>query len=320
MRHGGGGRLLMRERVCAKTGPMLEATLLRSALFVPAGNARALARAATLRADALLFDLEDSAAPSEKDAARERLREYLLAVPRTRALRVVRINPLATREGTEDLLMARTVRADAVLLPKVGGPGDLEEAGEALVQADAPDAIRLWAMIETPQGVLAAAAIAGIPGRWRPGALIPGPNDLALSADLLVAPGRAELMPFLGPVILAGAAYGVPVLDGVFNDFTDEAGFRAECAQGRAMGFSGKTLIHPSQIEPANQLFRPSEAEITQARAICEAFADPVHAGRGVLRLNGRMVERLHLERAERLLARAALVRRTEQPQEESLP
>ncbi|WP_062017275.1 CoA ester lyase [Aureimonas sp. AU4] len=296
---------------------MPDAPLLRSALFVPAGNARALARAATLKADALLFDLEDSAAPGEKEAARERLRDHLGGTPRGRALRVVRINPLHTREGTEDLLMARAVRADAVLLPKVSGPQDLEDAGEALVQADAPETMRLWAMIETPQGVLASAAIAGIPGRWRPGALAPGPNDLALSADLLVAPGRAELMPFLGPVILAGAAYSVPVLDGVFNDFKDEAGFRAECAQGRAMGFAGKTLIHPSQIEPANQLFRPSEAEVAQAEAIRAAFADPVHAGRGVIRLDGRMVERLHLARAERLLARAALAREADQSDQE---
>jgi citrate lyase subunit beta / citryl-CoA lyase len=297
---------------------MLDTPLLRSALFVPAGNARALARAANLKADALLFDLEDSAAPAEKDAARERLRDYLRATPKGRALRVVRINPLQSREGTEDLLMARAVRADAVLLPKVSGPQDLEEAGEALVQADAPDTMRLWAMIETPHGVLASAAIAGVPGRWRPGALVLGPNDLALSADLVVSPGRAELMPFLGPVIVAGAAYGVPVLDGVFNDFSDEPGFRAECAQGRAMGLAGKTLIHPTQIPPANQLFRPSEDEMRRAEAIRAAFADPVYAGRGVIRLDGRMVERLHLEQAERLLARAALVRQIDQPDEES--
>lgn len=296
---------------------MSDTPLLRSALFVPAGNARALARSAQLPADALLFDLEDSADPAEKDEARERLRAHLTDTPRGRALRVVRINPLSTREGTEDLLMARAVRADAVLLPKVSGARDLEEAGAALAETDAPETLRLWAMIETAAGVLASAAIASLPGRWRPQALVIGPNDLAAEADLLVSRDRRELMPFVGPVILAGVASGVPVLDGVFNDFSDEAGFLAECAQGRAMGLAGKTLIHPAQIEDANRLFRPSEDEVVEAKAIRAAFADPAFAGRGVIRLDGRMVERLHLHRAERLLARAGLAREADHPAED---
>ncbi|RIX98460.1 CoA ester lyase [Aureimonas flava] len=285
---------------------------LRSALFVPAANARALEKSSVLRPDALIFDLEDSAAAGEKDAARERLRAHLVALPERRSgdpSRVVRINPLAQSGGTEDLLMACAVRADAILLPKVEGPDALQEADTALGHCDAPARLALWAMVETPAGVLRAAAIAAAPLGRPLGALVIGPNDLALAADLRLSPGRPELMPWIGPVLVAGRAHGVPVLDGVFNDLADADGFAAECAQGRRFGFSGKTLIHPSQIAPAEAAFGPSAAEIAEARAIVAAFADPAQAERGVIRLGTRMVERLHLVQAEALLARDALIR-----------
>ncbi len=291
--------------------------LLRSALFVPAANARALEKSAALRPDALIFDLEDSAADGEKAEARERLRAHLAGRAKrapSDPLRIVRINPLATSAGTEDLLMACAVRADAVLLPKVETALALEEADVALQHCDAPASLALWAMVETPKGVLHAAGIAGARLSRPLGALVIGPNDLALAADLRLSPGRPELMPWIGPVLVAGHAHGVPVLDGVFNDIADAEGFAAECAAGRRFGFAGKTLIHPSQIALANAAFAPTAEEIAEAQAIVAAFADPVHAGRGVIRLGGRMVERLHLTRAEALLARAASIETRQGP------
>ncbi len=289
--------------------------LLRSALFVPAANARALEKSSALRPDALIFDLEDSAAEAEKGAARERLRAHLAVLPKrdpNDPVRVVRINPLGTPQGTEDLLMACAVRADAVLLPKVEGAVALVEADVALQHCDAPSSLALWAMVETPMGVLRAAEVAGAILSRSLGALVIGPNDLALAADLKLSPGRPELVPWIGPVLVAGHAHGVPVLDGVFNALADAEGFAAECAQGRRFGFAGKTLIHPAQIDPANAAFGPSREEIAWSQAIVAAFADPAYAGRGVIRLDGRMVERLHLSQAEALLARAALIQTKE--------
>lgn len=288
------------------------AALLRSALFVPAANARALEKSASLAVDALIFDLEDSAAEGEKGAARERLRDHLATQGRQSAdgpLRVVRINPLDTPAGTEDLLIACAVRADAILLPKVEGPEALEEADTALQHCDAPPALALWAMVETPMGVLKAGAIAGAALSRPLGALVVGPNDLVSAAGLLLSPGRPELMPWIGPILVAGHAHKVPVLDGVYNDFADIEGFSAECAAGRRLGFSGKTLIHPLQIGPADAAFGPTADEIAAAEAIVAAFAEPAAEGRGVIRLNSRMVERLHLLAAEALLARAAAIR-----------
>ena len=282
--------------------------LLRSALFVPAANGRALEKSVTLKADALIFDLEDSAADEEKDAARECLRAHLLARAPGPVLRIVRINPLATRHGTEDLLMARAARADAILLPKVERPRELHEADDALVETDAPKSLQLWAMVETPKGVRHAADIAEAGLRHRLGALVVGPNDLVSAAGLELSPGRPELMPWLGPVLVAGKAAGVPVLDGVWSDLADLEGFEAECAQARRMGFAGKTLIHPAQIAGANAAFAPAGEEVERARRLVAAFAAPEHAGRGVIRHEGRMVELLHLRAAERLLARAASI------------
>ncbi|MBB3996523.1 HpcH/HpaI aldolase/citrate lyase family protein [Aureimonas pseudogalii] len=284
--------------------------LLRSVLFVPAANPRALARSASLTVDALIFDLEDSAAEDEKDAAREALRTHLLTLrgAPTGPLRAVRINPLDTRHGTEDLLMARGARVDVIVLPKVDGPSRLHEASRALVETDAPAAMRLWAMVETARGVANVQAIADAAPHHALGALVAGPNDLVAEAGLRLSPGRPELMPWLGPMLVAGRAAGIPILDGVYNDVADREGFAAECRQGRALGFAGKTLIHPAQIEATEAAFSPSAEEIAEAEAIVAGFAEPIAAGRGVIRIGARMVERLHLMRAEALLAWARTI------------
>lgn len=283
--------------------------LLRSVLFVPAANGRALEKSGELGADALIFDLEDSADDREKDAARERLRLHLRNRPEGTASCVVRINPLSTRHGTEDFLMARAVRADAILLPKVESARSLHELDDALFETDAPARMRLWAMIETPRGVREAAEIAQASLRHPLSALVVGPNDLVAAVGLQVSPGRRELMPWLGPILVAGHAAGIPVLDGVFGDLADTGGFLAECREGRRHGFAGKTLIHPSQIQGANAAFSPAEEEVEGARRLVAAFAEPANAGRGVIRFEGRMAERLHLQAAERLLARHRSIR-----------
>lgn len=285
--------------------------LLRSALFVPAANGRALARSADFAVDALIFDLEDSAAPEEKAQARERLRDHL-AAPRGSAMRVVRINPLAAPEGTEDLLMARGAHADAILVPKVDSAADLLDVAAALEQTDAPPTLQVWAMVETPLGILNAGAIAAVRMAFPLGALIAGPNDIVAAGRLRLSAGRPELVPWLAQIVLAGRAHGIPVLDGVYNDFRDAEGFAAECTAGRRMGFDGKTLIHPSQVEPANAAFGPSADEVDAARATVAAFDDPANAGRGVIQVGGRMVERLHLAEARQLLDTAESIQNRE--------
>jgi citrate lyase subunit beta/citryl-CoA lyase len=279
----------------------------RSLLFVPAANARALEKSAGLAADGLIYDLEDSAAPEEKDAARERLREHLEA-NRFAGERIVRINPLDSRFGTEDFLMARGAGVDAILLPKVETVAGLRQVADALAETDAPTSIRLWAMIETPRGLLDVASLAAAASSCRLDALVVGPNDIALSTGIEPGPDRAELLPWLMQIVLAAKTHGLGTLDGVFADFRDVAGFEAECAAGRRMGFDGKTLIHPAQIDAANAAFGPSREAVAWAERIAAAFADPDNAGKGVIQIEGRMVERLHWEQARRLLDMQAAI------------
>lgn len=288
-----------------KAGMTPPSRLLRSALFVPAANARALEKSRTLRPDALIFDLEDSAAPGEKAKAREALRTHLsgLGAAPGGPLRIVRINALSSAEGTEDLLAARACGVDAILLPKVESAETLREAAEALDQTDAPRTLAIWAMIETPFGLLEVSSIARQGRSLRLEALVVGPNDIALATGIRPGPERTEMLPWLMQVKLAASAHGLLAIDGVYADFRDAEGFARECAAGRRMGYDGKTLIHPAQVEAANAAFSPSAAEIAEARAIVAAFAQPDAQGRGVVSLDGRMVERLHLEGATRLLA-----------------
>lgn len=271
----------------------------RSVLYIPGSNARALDKAAGLPVDAIIFDLEDAVAPSEKEAARALLAETLARTDYGRRARIVRINALATPWGEADAASFRAAAVEGILLPKVDGPADLD-ALAALVPG-----LPLWAMLETAKGVLNAAAIAAHP---RLAGMVMGTNDLARELGCRPRADRAPLLPALGHCLLAARAAGRVILDGVYNAFRDEEGLRAECAQGRDMGFDGKTLIHPAQIAAANAAFAPSEEELALARRQIAAFAEAEAAGRGVAVLDGRIVENLHVASARALLARAAAI------------
>jgi citrate lyase subunit beta/citryl-CoA lyase len=276
----------------------------RSVLYVPASNQRALAKIASLPADAVIIDLEDAVAPEEKVSAREGLRSWFGEKPETAAELIIRINPLSSDWGADDLALAASLEPGGILLPKADTPRDILEAGDALDDEAVPDGVRLWAMIETPRAMLNIGAIAEL-GRDRASrlsALVAGTNDLFKETGVME---RRLMVPWLMQMVLAARAGGLVVLDGVMNSFSDLDAFERECAEAAAMGFDGKTLIHPSQIEPANSAFAPSEAMLAEARAIVEAFGKPENAGKGVLAIDGRMVERLHLVQAERLIARA---------------
>lgn len=282
----------------------------RSVLYVPAGNKRAREKALTLGADVVVYDLEDSTAPEAKAEARESLAEFFRAGTRTEIERVIRINALASDWGQEDFLAARGCRPDAILLPKVSGPEDIHEIEFALAETDAPMQLRLWAMIETPRGVLEAGRIA-LEGRRadaRLDALVVGTNDLVKETGVSAGQGRAFLMPWLMQIVLAARAGGLDVLDGVYNAFRDAEGFDRECAAGSAMGFDGKTLIHPTQIAAANAAFDVAADALADAEAVVAAFARPDSASKGVIAMEGRMVERLHLDSAKRLIAKAKAV------------
>ena len=281
----------------------------RSVLYVPAVNEKALAKLASLDCDCVVVDLEDSVAPSRKAEARERMAAFFAARERDGKEMVIRINALSGEWGGDDLLAARACRPHAILLPKVETARDILEANDVLDEADARAGLQLWAMVETPRAMLNIGAIAAL-GRDRAArlaCLVAGTNDLARETGIRVTPDRRWLMPWLMQMVLAARAGGLDALDGVGNDFSDLDAFAAECAQGRDMGFDGKTLIHPAQIGPANAAFSPSQEEVEEALAIRAAFALPENEAKGVISITGKMVERLHLDQAERLLAKAGL-------------
>ncbi|OJF91231.1 HpcH/HpaI aldolase/citrate lyase family protein [Pararhizobium antarcticum] len=284
--------------------------LRRSVLCVPADNARALAKVAVLDCDAVIYDLEDAVAPDGKTQAREALIAHLAHQRRPNLEVIIRINSLFSGFGEKDLAALASAPIDALLLPKVESPQDIQTVVDALSDSDAPENLRLWAMIETPRGVLNAAAIAET-GRTRGGRLdcfVPGVNDLRKETGLPDLPGRAYLVPWLMQVLLAARGSGLDIIDAVFNDFRDAEGFAGECAQGRAMGFDGKMLIHPAQIGPANDRFGVDALALAEARSIIDAFALADNAGKAVINLEGRMVERLHLDQALRLAAKATAI------------
>jgi len=281
----------------------------RSVLYVPASSEKALAKIGQLACDAVIVDLEDAVAPQEKVVARARLAAVFSARPR-RCEMAVRINPLSGEWGNDDLAAAIACAPDAIILPKVETARDILEAGDALDDAPAPDALQLWAMIETPKALINISAIAEL-GRdpaSRLTCFVAGTNDLVKDTGIAPGPDRGLLLPWLMQMVLAARAGGLDLLDGVYNDFRDGDGFARECAAAAAMGFDGKTLIHPSQIEAANRAFSPSPEALAEARAIADAFARPENISKGVIALDGRMVERLHLAQAEKLLAKAAAV------------
>ena len=283
------------------------ARLRRSLLSVPAINERALQKAHGLDCDGVIFDLEDSVAPARKAEARDNLKRFFAETPLLGRERIVRINALETADAAADLDTVLALNPDAVLVPKVTTADDIFTICARLDRARAPKGLRVWAMVETPRAVLEIGAIAGTRqgAGARLDALVVGLNDLRKETGVLAQAGRTYLVPWLMQVVLAARAFGLDVVDSVFNDFRNEAEFSEECAQGRAMGFDGKMLIHPAQIEPANRHFAPGEAEITQAEAIIAGFAAPDAKTRNVIEIGGRMVERLHLEQAERLMQKA---------------
>lgn len=272
---------------------------LRSVLYIPASNERALEKARDLAADAIIFDLEDAVAPDEKPGARALLARVLAGGGYGARLKIVRINALDTPWGRDDALAFARAGADAILLPKVAGVADLD-ALAALVPAGP-----IWAMMETPAAILSAAAIAG---HARVGGLVMGTNDLAKDLRARVGVERGALQMALQLCLLAARAHGLGIVDGVFNAFRDLDGFETECRAARDMGFDGKTLIHPAQIEVANRVFAPSPAEIDLARRQIDAYDAAAKAGRGVAVLEGRIVENLHVSAARDTLARAAVI------------
>ncbi|MER8829734.1 CoA ester lyase [Mesorhizobium sp. M0938] len=287
----------------------------RSVLYIPASNDKALAKLASLTCDAVIIDLEDAVAPADKVSAREKLAGIFADRPVAndygrRCEMVVRINALSSEWGADDLLAAARCEPDAILLPKVDTPRDVLEPGDVLDDNFAPDAVKLWAMIETPKALLNIGPIAEL-GRdpaSRLTCFVAGTNDLIKDTGILATPDRRYLTPWLMQMVLAARAGGLDLLDGVFNDFRDLDAFASECGEAAAMGFDGKSLIHPAQIEAANRAFAPSAEALAEARSVKEAFALAENAGKGVIALNGKMVERLHLAQAEKLLAKAAAI------------
>jgi citrate lyase subunit beta / citryl-CoA lyase len=282
----------------------------RSVLYMPGSNAKALAKAASLPADALILDLEDSVAPDQKVAARGQVADTVRKGGFGGREVVIRVNGPHTPWGEEDLAAASAAGPDAILLPKVDDAGTIMSAARTLRETGAPERTRLWAMMETPNAVLNAGSIAAVAGdsASRLAALVMGLNDLAKETRARLTPGRSTMTVWLARCVLAARAHGLDVIDGVFNDIQDLEGFRAECVQGRDMGFDGKTLIHPSQIDICNEVFAPGPTEVEGARAIIEAFALPENAGKGAIQLNGRMVELLHADMARRTLAIAEAI------------
>ena len=280
--------------------------LRRSILSVPAANARALEKVPGLDSDGFIFDLEDSVAPEKKAEARDHLRVFFERQDVKGRETVIRINPLDTDWGHADMELVIEASPDAVLIPKVERVAQIQEVADLLSEAGAPDDLAIWAMIETPRGVINALTLAGVDERLK--CFVVGLNDLRKATGVLPQPGRAYLVPWLMQIVLAGRAYGIDVIDSVFNDFKDMAGFEAECAQGRAMGFSGKMLIHPNQIEATNAHFGPDPDAVREAEAIVAAFALPEAQSLNVINLDGKMVERLHLEEAQKLLDLAHII------------
>ena len=269
---------------------------------MPASNARAIEKARGLDCDVIILDLEDAVAPEAKPAARAQAVEAVKAGGFGRRDLVIRCNGLDTPWGAEDLAAAAEAGPDAILVPKVSGPADIAAYDAAI--AHAPAHTRLWAMIETCAAVLDLKAIASArQGRLDAWAL--GLNDLSKEMGARQTPDRAPMQAVLTLTVAAARAYGLTILDSVCNDLEDAAGFEWVCRQGADLGFDGKTLIHPGQIETCNRVFSPDPGETAWARAVIAAFADPANAGRGALRVEGRLAERLHLTQAEKLVALA---------------
>jgi citrate lyase subunit beta / citryl-CoA lyase len=284
----------------------------RSVLYMPGSNARALEKARSLPADALILDLEDAVAPDAKELARKQVCEAVKARGFGKREIIIRANALSTAWGEADIAAAAEARPNAILIPKVSSPRDLEAVEAKLVSAGAASDIALWAMVETPLAILNIASIASAGGRLA--CFVMGTNDLIKEFRGVHTQDRQNLSASLGLSVAAARAYGLAIVDGVYNDIQNADGFVDSCKQGRAYGFDGKTLIHPSQVEPCNGVFAPSAAEVDAARKIIAAFELPENKGKGAISLDGRMVELLHAEIARGTVALADAIAALEQP------
>ena len=278
----------------------------RSVLYMPGANTRALEKARSLAADALIFDLEDAVAPDAKETARANV----VAAARSKGYGkreiAIRCNGLGTSWGKADVAAIATSGADAILVPKVESAADVGAIVSLLDAAGAPASMAVWAMMETPKGILKADEIAGAHKRLQ--LFVMGTNDLVKDMRARHTPIRLPMITALGLGMLAARAHGLTILDGVYNDIQDAEGFKAVCQQGLEMGFDGKTLIHPNQVDTCNEVFAPSAAELEMAGKIVTAFKTAQAEGKGVVTVDGRMIENLHVEQAERALALAAAI------------
>ncbi|MGZ5827323.1 MAG: HpcH/HpaI aldolase/citrate lyase family protein [Xanthobacteraceae bacterium] len=275
----------------------------RSVLYMPGSNARALEKARVLPADALILDLEDAVAPDAKELARSQVCDAVKAKGFGKREIIIRVNGLATPWGEADLAAAAAAKPDAILVPKISSPKDLHTVEEHLVRHHADRSISVWAMVETPVAILNVGAIASAGGRLA--CFVMGTNDLIKEIRGFHTQDRANLSAALSLSVLAARASGIAVIDGVYNDIQNEAGFKATCEQAKSFGFDGKTLIHPTQVEPCNAVFAPSPQEVEAARKLIAAFELPENKGKGAIKLDGRMVELLHAEIARGTVAMA---------------
>ena len=273
----------------------------RSVLYMPSSNERALEKAKTLPVDALILDLEDAVAPDAKDLARENASAAARSGDYGRRELTIRVNGIGSQWHEADLAAAAAAGPDAIVVPKVGSADEVRSLVAAMETAGAPEHTRLWAMIETPVAVLHAEEIARASDRLA--CLVLGTNDLYKEVGATFVPGRAAIQASLQLVLLAARAAGVAVVDGVFNDVRDAEGFLAEARHGREMGFDGKTLIHPGQVEPCNGVFAPGADEVERAQAVIAAFEAAQAEGQGVATLDGRLIENLHVDTARKVLA-----------------
>lgn len=282
----------------------------RSALYMPGSNVRALEKAKTLDADAVILDLEDAVAPDLKAVARAQVCGAVAAGGFGHRQVVIRINALDTPWGKYDLEAAAAAKPDAVLVPKPNDASDIERANDGLRRAGAPDTVALWAMVETPLAILNLRELAGAAKHAgsRLSCLVLGTNDLVKETRIELDAARTAALFWLSASVTAARAFGLTVLDGVYNNFKDNEGLEREARQGRMLGFDGKTLIHPDQIKASNRIFSPDAEEVVWARKIIAAFDLPEHQGKGVITLEGRMVELLHAESARRTVAIAEAI------------
>jgi len=278
----------------------------RSVLYMPGANERALEKAATLPADALILDLEDAVAPDAKADARARVRDAVGEDRYGRREVAIRVNGLDTGWFRDDVAAVAAAGPDAVLVPKVDSADDVATIERALADAGVPDETSIWAMLETPAAVLHAEAICTASDRLT--VLVMGTNDLAKELQVPHLPGRAPLATSLSWCVLAARHGGKVIIDGVHNDLEDTEGFADECRQGRELGFDGKTLIHPKQLEVCNATFAPSEAEVAEAHEVIAAYVAAQEEGRGVVTVRGRMIEALHVEQARQTVAQAEAI------------